>query len=468
MGLFYIMSKISLHTLLLLLCLMLCSCGGDNHDNEKEEEPKVPEIPASVLAKVIAHSIEQNATIDANSTTQLTLVYSESVVINNKYSILLNDRAITNFSINDSIVSIPLSLEPATAYSLSVKSDAFVTTKGNNVAPFLLQFNTIAVVNIGNVKTTLCNNNATTEAKNLYSRLLSQYGEKTMAGIITHNGINNDFANLIHSTTAHYPAIISYDFKDIHKIDYDNISTIQEFHDVGGTVSFGWCWQVPASENDTPNSYTHNENCGFDISQCLIDGTWQYKFIDNDIETIAKVLGQLQDAGIAVLFNPMREAQHHWWSSKGAPYFRELWKMLYDRLVFRHQLNNLIWVWTTSPFDNEGNAYTTQQILEWYPGDDFVDIIGIDIYSDDTSSQSSSFLTINQTFEGKKMLALTECGNIPNPDDCYRHGDTWLFFSAMNSFNADGKLSLDNIYHCNTPTYWKHIMNNDKIITIEP
>ena len=49
---------------------------------------------------------------------------------------------------------------------------------------------------------------------------------------------------------------------------------------------------------------------------------------------------------------------------------------MYERMTNIHQLNNLIWVWTTENNDPD-----------WYPGDEYVDIIGRDIYNKTTPSQ---------------------------------------------------------------------------------
>ena len=49
---------------------------------------------------------------------------------------------------------------------------------------------------------------------------------------------------------------------------------------------------------------------------------------------------------------------------------KTLWRLMFDRLVNYHGLNNLIWVWTTSASDDAAT---------WYPGDDYVDILGMDI-----------------------------------------------------------------------------------------
>jgi mannan endo-1,4-beta-mannosidase len=58
----------------------------------------------------------------------------------------------------------------------------------------------------------------------------------------------------------------------------------------------------------------------------------------------------------------------------------------------------------------------------------------------------------------KKMIALTECGGIPNPDLMFEKGDTWLWFMPWyGDFTRNDKQ--------NGSAYWKTIMNNANVIT---
>ena len=48
--------------------------------------------------------------------------------------------------------------------------------------------------------------------------------------------------------------------------------------------------------------------------------------------------------------------------------YKKLWYYLYDELTNKYGCTNLIWVWNG-------------QNPEWYPGDEYVDVIGEDIYA---------------------------------------------------------------------------------------
>jgi len=85
-------------------------------------------------------------------------------------------------------------------------------------------------------------------------------------------------------------------------------------------------------------------------------------------------------ANIPILFRPFHEAEGYnntdgsgawfWWGSAGAEVYKELWK-LFINSYRKYGIHNLIW---------EVNLYTYANSYEWYPGDEYVDIIGYDKY----------------------------------------------------------------------------------------
>jgi hypothetical protein len=94
---------------------------------------------------------------------------------------------------------------------------------------------------------------------------------------------------------------------------------------------------------------------------------------------------------------------------------------MYDRLTNEHDLHNLIWVFTSSAAEEDH--------LEWFPGDDVVDIVGIDIYTDPSSSMSGQWYDLLDEYDGRKMIALSETGHPPDPDLMRQRGVRWSWFS---------------------------------------
>jgi len=109
----------------------------------------------------------------------------------------------------------------------------------------------------------------------------------------------------------------------------------------------------------------------------------------------------------------------------------------------------LIWVWTS-----EGND------PDWYPGDEYVDIVGRDLYPKTNihDSQLTEFNKVKTIVSNRKMIALSECGGIPDPNLMFEEGDTWLWFMPWyGSYTRDDSQ--------NGAKYWQYVMNNSYVIT---
>lgn len=220
-----------------------------------------------------------------------------------------------------------------------------------------------------------------------------------------------------------------------------------------GIVSMTWHWNAPANlintqcgSNCGPNDYpwwrgfyTQGTTFGFDsqgndtLLNALTNRTGpEYDLIVRDIDAIGVQLKKFQDAGVPVIWRPLHEAQGNangtsgsgawfWWGAHGPNVFKQLWRLMHDRLTEDHGLHNLIWEFTSSAA-NTG-------YLNWYPGDDVVDMIGLDIYTDPSSSMSGEWYDMLAQYNGRKMIALSESGTLPNANAMNTYNIAWNYFS---------------------------------------
>ena len=342
---------------------------------------------------------------------------------------------------------------------------------------------------------TLVNPNATKEAKNVYTFLLEQSGKKTLSGVQSSHCNTNDFVDAVHKATGKHPALAGYDFLFLQYSptpdgwswvrDYNDISAPKEQWAANGLVNYMWHWNVPDSEaawKDGIDNYKfdgYNFYCdktSFDINEALKEGTWQNRFIMKDIEEVAGYLKLLQAENIPVIWRPLHEAAGNynlygpngawfWWGRGGAEPCKKLWRLLYDQLVNVHGLNNLIWVWTV-----DVTKGAEEQYLDWYPGDEYVDILGVDIYETNTDAKTRQYQAMVDLTKGKKLVTVSECGNIPDPSKCMDAGNKWSWFMVWPNADAAGNVLLtpsDNNFKLNTLDYWKKIMTNPYVITRE-
>lgn len=288
-----------------------------------------------------------------------------------------------------------------------------------------------------NVSDKLINPNADASAQKLFSYLCESYGKYTLAGQVCNDGMDGDEFKSIYEVTGKYPAICGLDFMDYapsrvaRGARSNAVDTALKFHEKGGIVTFCWHWNAPDKylkdgndENGNPRWWSgfSTSNVTFDIDAVMNGKDPEGKaLIDADIAAIAKLINQLGDAGVPILWRPLHEASGgwFWWGAKGAEPYKQFWVYLYDQLTNVYGCNNLIWVWNG-------------QAAEWYPGDEYVDIIGEDIYADAHSygAQNAKFAELLEYPDTNKIIALTENGVVFDIDNVVASGARWSWFGT--------------------------------------
>lgn len=144
-------------------------------------------------------------------------------------------------------------------------------------------------------------------------------------------------------------------------------------------------------------------------------GTPLYKRWEAQVDVVASWLKQLRDAGVPVLWRPYHEMNGvwFWWGDKkGKDGYQRLWRMMFDRYVNHHQLNNLLWVWNANaPRDipkDEAFSYK-----DFYPGARYVDVLATDVYHLDYEQKDYNELL---SLARGKVIALGEVGQLPKPE----------------------------------------------------
>ena len=205
---------------------------------------------------------------------------------------------------------------------------------------------------------------------------------------------------------------------------------------------------------------------GFIASNVLIPGTRENAVATADVAKLAGYLQLLRDADIPVLFRPFHEAvgdytwgHWFWWGNSGVETTKELWKWLYNTLTNDYGLNNLIWVWTMQTSD-EGKLADVSKLKAAYPGDEYVDIVGADLYEAALSDQSDRFHLLYEAVGGKKIVALSECGNLLDPEIAEEEGALWSFF--MGWYEQDG--NGPGFFEWNLNGEWSTVLNNPLVL----
>ncbi len=187
----------------------------------------------------------------------------------------------------------------------------------------------------------------------------------------------------------------------------------------------------------------------------VTEGTLLNKAWKEGADKIAVYLKQLQDADIPVLWRPYHEMNGvwFWWcNQKGDKGFKRLWIMMYDYFTNHHKLNNLIWVWdANAPRDLPNDEAWPYE--EFYPGNQYVDILAADVYRKDyKQSHHDQLVTLGKG----KPIALGEVGEIPDENILKQQPNwTWYMPWAWILFSA------------NEPEEIKMFMNSDRVLTLD-
>ena len=328
------------------------------------------------------------------------------------------------------------------------------------------------------VSNTLSNPNASEETRRLYNFLTDVYGKYTISGQYSSNNFGADCREFIEiqDKTGKTPAILGLDLIESSPSRVANgsgggdmvpLQAMDWWKNKGGIVSMCWHWNAPEPYlNYNGGAWFegfYSEYTNFDLAAALNGSDPEgYDYLIRDIDAIAEILMNLDDNHVPILWRPLHEGggdpkwknPWFWWGSSGADAYIELWKLMYDRLTNVHNINNLIWVWNG-------------QDPTYYPGDEYVDIIGYDLYPDpqDSSSQKDTYDLMKTVTDTNKIIAMTENGSLFDPDAAFNDGSRWAWFSTWNGEFTIKDAQLSGEY--TSIDLWKKIYNSERVLTLD-
>ena len=187
----------------------------------------------------------------------------------------------------------------------------------------------------------------------------------------------------------------------------------------------------------------------FDIRQAVIDGTPENRELLANLDIVAHELKKLQDAGVTVIWRPFHECSGgwFWWGMHGPEAFKALWRITFDRYTKQHGLTNLIWCY--NPTDS------TEKMKAWYPGDDVVDMVSLDVYPK-TGSFFGLFEGEHPTFadDYKRMRAFIGGRKVVAMDyshkalELYKHPWRRRILFDFNSLRFDSHIDFFTGWRC--------------------
>lgn len=267
--------------------------------------------------------------------------------------------------------------------------------------------------------------NINQEAKDLYNKLLDitqlgiAFGQQQPFGTGNNFHVPDELEQDFFEVTGDHPAIAGFDLELIGLksegffLDMFINRFTQEVvkaHENGSIITISWHFVNPNDFNSDGS-----ENLNNVVPKMLEDGAYRELFIKR-LERAARLLNNLVDAqgnSIPVLFRPWHEmnGDFFFWGEgfRTTEEYTQLWKDTIRILSEDLNVHNLLYVYAPNLVSS------SSEYLKNYPGDDFVDMLGIDVYDFRNGNFLSSALRNLQIVEDiatdKNMLfALTETG----------------------------------------------------------
>ncbi len=203
-----------------------------------------------------------------------------------------------------------------------------------------------------------------------------------------HGWYGDDDRSDVKSVTGSHPAVIGVDFSGLYgrqdsMIEKEKTSLrkyISDTYDRGGVITVSWHFNNPVSKT---NFYWNDSTAVAAVPHIIPGGSHQekYKTILTTIAELARSVKGKDGKVVPMIFRPYHEFDGDWfWWGRGhctVQEFKALWQFTVSYLRDTLQVHNFIYA-----FSPDNKFETEEKFLERYPGNDWVDMVGMDNYGD--------------------------------------------------------------------------------------
>lgn len=235
----------------------------------------------------------------------------------------------------------------------------------------------------------LVDSNASPEVIALYQRIknISAKGiavghqDDTSYGLGWKHENMNEVQSDVQKVTGDFPAVFGFDIGWL-EIDKEyNLDTVPfndmkdliiDAHKRGGIITISWHANNPVSEGSSWDKTKAVEH--------ILEGGSHRELYLTWVEKVANFLNSLEVDGekVPVVFRPYHEmsGSWFWWGGDNTTFedYKKLWIDTVELLRDKHNVHNALYAYSPNLMDDANNY------LDYYPGDAFVDMLGIDIY----------------------------------------------------------------------------------------
>ena len=223
-----------------------------------------------------------------------------------------------------------------------------------------------------------------------------------------------------------YPAVLGCELgglelgqdKNLDGVPFDKMrQQIIAHHQKGGIITISWHPYNPVTGKDAWNTEG-------DAVKEVLPGGKETAILQLWHKRLAKFFASLKDEKgnlVPIIFRPWHEmsGDWFWWGSKQCTpiQYVSLFRLTFEAM--KHEgLKNLVWSYSPNAQADD----TAEHYFRFYPGDRYVDVLGVDLYQHGTSKefidQCQNEMRIMSIYakQHHKLYALTEAGYRNTPD----------------------------------------------------
>jgi mannan endo-1,4-beta-mannosidase len=270
--------------------------------------------------------------------------------------------------------------------------------------------------------------NITTEGKALFLNLKNVSKQGIMFGhqddlAYGVHWIAEDGRSDVKEAGGAYPAVFGWDISkigqrpyNIDSVDFEKMKGwIIQGYQMGGVITISWHMDNPVTRGDSWDKTS--------AVYSIIPGGENHDWYKGKLDLFADFLNDLKvgDVLIPVIFRPYHEHTGDWfWWGRGnctSQEFIALWQFTVQYLRDEKNIHQLLYAYSTDRFNSEADY------LDFYPGDEYVDILAYDDYwsvvnLDGRSELIRQLKTLVELANKKgKVAALSETGYETIPDE---------------------------------------------------
>lgn len=304
----------------------------------------------------------------------------------------------------------------------------------------------VPVPTLATVKTWLVDKNASNEAAALFYNMKKSAKTKIMFGHQedTFQGFGWEREagrSDVKEVTGSLPAVYGWDFSTIATFEVnswfnqhaaDVRTRVIDAYKVGGINTFSWHYWNPVASIEAANGVA-GKNASFFFKDApflavdeILPGGSKHEVFKRSLTQIATFISTLKTSDgtmVPIIFRPWHEmdGEWFWWGNTRttAVKYIELYRYTVTYLRDVKKLNNILFAWSPDKHFTSEATY-----LNWYPGDEYVDLVGTDNYVDlrtgtsPTTASNKLKIVSDYALKKNKVAALTETGlaNITQAD----------------------------------------------------